>query len=77
MTNRIKRLGIGFLLIDPESLRITEHIKPQYKTPIDRKEMIYWLNNYFYVYECRMCGGFVRKDQAKEDSFKSEKLTEN
>ena len=73
IANRIKQLGIGFLLINPKSMKITEYVKPQLRALKNRKEMIYWLNNYFKVYECRICGNFVRKDQAKEDSFENRK----
>jgi len=29
IANRIKQLGIGFLLISPKSMKITEYVKPQ------------------------------------------------
>ena len=76
IADKIENSGLGFLWINPRKAAVEEVIEPRLNNP-KKDTMIYWLNNHLCIYRCRICGVFVRKDKAREHSFKVMKISEN
>jgi len=74
IAENLRNLGLGFLLINCKEKKIKEIIKPCLNTPKENI-IIYWLNNCFRVYRCRICHNFIRKDKVKEHSFRVIKMS--